>query len=274
MHGVSRVTLAALRERLAAREVGHGSAEQVERESGELLAVAALLGRETHLRSSLADASADPAGRAQLAHAVLDGRVSEQSAEIVAEAARGRWSRPSELADALESLGAEAAFALAESAGTLDRVEDELFRVARLVSSSPDLRRTLSDPGLPLEGRRGLLGQLLGDRVDATTLRLLDHVVGSLRGRQLEDALDDLVALAAVRRTETLAEATVAVALTPEQEQRLAAVLGRVYATQVKLQVVVDPTVLGGVVVRVGDEVIDGSVLHRVEQARQTTAGL
>jgi len=273
MQGVSRESLAALRERLAARELGHAGADQVEQESRELLAVATLLGREVPLRASLTDPSTPEDVRGQLARAILAGRVSSRTVEIVAEAARGRWSRPADLPDVLEHLGAEAAFTRAEAEGRLLRIEDELFRVARLVDAQPDLRRSLSGTTLPLNARRELLRTLLGGRVDSTTLALLEHVVGSLRGRRLETALEDLLELASVRRSETVAEATVAVDLTPEQEARLADVLSRVYGTQVHLQVRVDPDVIGGVVIRVGDEVIDGSVLNRIEQARRSAAG-
>ena len=272
MHGVSRESLVALRERLAERELGHASAATVEQESQELLAVAALLGRELHLRNSLTDPSSPEDARAGLVRAVFGGRVSDRTVEIVAEAARGRWSRAADLADVVEQLGVEAAFARAEAGGRLDRIEDELFRLARLVDAQPDLRRALSDPAVPIEGRRALLQTLLGARVDATTLTLVQHVVGSLRGRQLEAALETLVGLAAVRRAETVAEATVAAPLTAGQEERLAEVLGRIYGTRVRLQVQVDPAVLGGVVVRVGDEIVDGSVLNRIEQARRAAA--
>lgn len=272
MQGVSRLALEALRDRLAQREVGHGSAELVEQESRELFAVAGLLGREVQLRTTLTDPSTEGEAKAQVARAVLGSRISEPSVEIVAEAVRSRWSRQADLADALELLGAEAAFARSESAGTLDRVEDELFRFARVVASDPGLRHTLSDTSLPVEARTGLVRTLLGERADATTLALLEQVVGSLRGRRVEDSLDELVELAATRRSETVAEVTSAVALSPEQESRLTAVLARVYGTSVRLQVQVDPDVLGGIVVRVGDEVVDGSVVHRIEQARRAFA--
>jgi F-type H+-transporting ATPase subunit delta len=273
MQGASRESFAALRIRLTLRELGHASADQVERESQELLAVAALLGHELQLRGSLADPATPEDARAQLARAVLGGRLSDRSVEIVAEAARGRWSRPADLADVLEQLGVEAAFTRAEAEGRLDRIEDELFRVGRLVDAQPDLRRALSDPGVPVEARRSLLRTLRGERVDPTTLALLEHLVGSLRGRRLEAALEQLVSFAAVRRAETLAEVTVAAPLTAEQEQRLVGVLERIYSTRVRVQVQVDPDVLGGVVVRVGDEVVDGTILHRIEQARRTATG-
>lgn len=270
MQGVSRESLAALRERLTERELGHASADQVEREAQELLAVSALLGHELQLRGSLTDPSTPEEARAQLARAVFGSRVSDRTVEIVAEAARGRWSRPGDLTDVLEQLGVEAAFTRAEAAGRLDRIEDELFRIARLVDAQPDLRRSAGHQGVPVEVRRRLVRTLFGERVDPTTLLLLEHVVGSLRGRRLEEALEQLVSFAAVRRAESVAEATVAAPLTAEQEERLVAILERIYRTRIRLQVQVDPEVLGGVVVRIGDEVVDGTILHRIEQARRT----
>lgn len=272
MQGASRTSLVELHERLAQREVGHAPAEQVDQDSRDLFAVAALLGREPHLRSSLTDPSTPVETKAQIARAVLGGRIGEASLEIVAEAVRSRWSRSADLADALELLGAEATFARAEAAGDLDRVEEELFRVSRLLESDPNLRHTLVDQYLPLEARTGLVRTLLGERADPITTRLVEHLVGSLRGRRLEEALASFMVLAAQRRSETVAEATSAVALTAEQEARLSAVLTRVYGTRIRLQVVLDPTVIGGMVVRVGDEVVDGSVLHRIEQARRAFA--
>nr|WP_231126531.1 F0F1 ATP synthase subunit delta [Motilibacter aurantiacus] len=261
----SRAALEQLREQLQGRLPGEDRATA----SRELLAVAALLGRETALRATLSDPSADADAKAGLVDALLGGRLGPVALDTTRAAARSRWSRAADLPDALEALGAEAAFAEAESAGTLDRVEEELFRFSRLVVGEAQLRRTLSGGTLPVEGRVALVRDLLGSRSTPTTTALLEHVVGSLRGRRIEEALDTLVELAAARRSEVVAEATVAAPLTAEQEARLTAVLARIYGRAVRLQVEVDPSVLGGVVVRVGDEVVDGTVLHRLDQARR-----
>jgi F-type H+-transporting ATPase subunit delta len=126
---------------------------------------------------------------------------------------------------------------------------------------------------VPLDQRLGVLRDLVRDRVRPLTLALLEHVLRSPRGRRVEEAVEELVSLAAERREEIVADVRVAAPMTADQERRLAAALGGVYGRAVRLQVSVDPTLLGGVVVTVGDEVIDGSVVHRLEQARRALSG-
>nr|WP_231134350.1 F0F1 ATP synthase subunit delta [Motilibacter deserti] len=261
----SRAALDELREQLRGRLEGESRATV----ASELLAVAALLGRESALRATLSDPSAAADAKAGLVDTLLGGRLSPVALDTTRAAVRARWSRAADLPDAVEALGAEAAFAEAEATGALDRVEEELFRFSRTVVGEAQLRRALSGGTLPVEGRVALLRDLLGQRASPVTAQLLEHVVGSLRGRRLEEALDTLVELAAERRSEVVAEVTVAAPLSAEQETRLGTVLSRIYGRAVRLQVEVDPSVLGGVVVRVGDEVVDGSVLHRLDQARR-----
>jgi F-type H+-transporting ATPase subunit delta len=269
MLGASRTSLAALREQLTADEA---TAEE-EALSGELLAVADLLGREPSLRGALTDPGASPEGRAAIAAGLLGSRIGAPALSVVEGAVRARWARPRDLSDALEVLGAQAAFRRAERDGRLDAVEDELFRFGRTVGAQPELRSVLDNPAVPVEQRLGVLRELLRERVQPSTLALLEHVVRSPRGRRLEDSVEELVSLAAERREEIVADVRVAAPMTADQERRLAAALGGVYGRSVRLQVSVDPTLLGGVVVSVGDEVIDGSVVHRLEQARRALIG-
>lgn len=241
--------------------------------AGEVLAVVALLGREHGLRNAITDPASPPEVRSGVVTTLLRGRVSEPTLRLLQRAASLRWSSARELPDALEALGAQAAFLAAERDGTLDAVEDELFRFGRVLDAQPELRRALEDPALEEDRKVGLLRDLLQDKVQPVTLELLEHVVRSPRGRRPGEAVDDLVALAAQRSQEVLAEVRVATPLTAEQEQRMSAALAGIYRRSVRLQVAVDPTVLGGAVVRVGDEVIDGSVADRLEQARRRLAG-
>jgi F-type H+-transporting ATPase subunit delta len=289
MQGTSRTSLAALEQRLGelvaqqeGREqstlasvrdmlpgfLGGTESQDLQSLSQDLLAVAALLGREPRLRASLTSTGSDPGARAELVQSLLGSRIGPYALELVRQAVQARWSRPGQLVDSLELLGAEAAFSDAEADGRLDRVEEELFRVARTVTAEPQLRTALSDPAVPGEARQALVRDLIGSRADATTTRLVEHVVVSSRGRRVEAVLEQLVELAASRRSEVVAEVTAAIELSAQQEQRLAAALQRVYGTVVRLQVTVDPTLVGGIVVRVGDEVIDGSVVHRLAAAR------
>lgn len=268
MFGSSRSSLAAAIEALQGR-VDAANADSIR---DDLLAISGVLATSASLRGMLADSGADAGARAALIRSVLGGKVGETAIEVAADAVEMRWTTGTDLVDAVEALGFEAGLIGAELAGRLDTVEDELFRVDRLVANDDRLRFTLSDPGVPDAAKGAIFTDLLGGKADATTVALVTHLVSHARGRRLEDALSDLVNQSARRRERLLARVTVAADLTSTQEQRLAAALGRIYGQPVDLQVDVDPEVLGGVVVRVGDEVIDGSIAHRLDAARRRLA--
>ena len=270
MQGASRRGLEALRETAdARREAGADSAAIAD----DLLAVAALLSSEIKLRNALGDPGSDPEARAQLAEQLFGGKLNQDALALLGEAVRARWSRARDLVDSLEAIAAQAAFTVAEREGRLDRVEDELFRFGRIVAGSASLRNALAQPDVPAKQKQVLLQGLLAGKVDPTTRKLLDHVVSAPRGRRIEDAVLELSELAAQRRDRIIADVRVAAALTEDQHRRLTAALARIYGREVTLQVAVDPRVIGGAVVTVGDEVIDGTVLNRLEQARRQVAG-
>ena len=177
------------------------------------------------------------------------------------------------MSDALIEGYARALFEIARAEGTLDEVEDELFRFARLLEREPALRAALTDPGLPDDRKSALLRDLLGERARPQTLRLVEIAVTRSRGRSVETALDELADLAAQRRSRFVAQVRVARPLEAQQEARLAAGLERLYGRRVQLQVDVDPAVLGGISVRVGDEVLDGTVQRNLEAVRRSLAG-
>jgi len=166
---------------------------------------------------------------------------------------------------------ANALFEIARAEGSLETVERELFSVARAIEGSDELRNALTDQRLPVERRQGIVEQLLGDRANPTTNALVSFIVGSGRARDLPQIVDHLVERAAADRAEEVAEVRTAIPLDDSQRQRLAEVLGKATGKKVSVKVVVDPKILGGVVARVGDTVIDGSVLHRLNQLRATT---
>jgi F-type H+-transporting ATPase subunit delta len=159
---------------------------------------------------------------------------------------------------------AEALFSVAAAEDVLDEVEEELFRFARGLEREEELRDALTDPALPPERKRAVLEDVLGDRVS-----LLGFVVEQGRARDLPAIVDELVALAAERRRAAVAEVRTAVPLDREHRDRLAEALGKATGKKVELKVVVDPTVVGGVIARVGDQVIDGTVRRRLEMARE-----
>lgn len=163
---------------------------------------------------------------------------------------------------------ARALFEIARAEGTLDEVEDELFRFARSYESSDELRNALTDEQIPASKRQAIVEDLLGGKATSTTIQLVSMVVGSGRGRDLPAIIDTLVARASSAKNLELAEVRTAVPLTQDQEARLAAALANATGKQVNLKVVVDPSVLGGVVATIGDTVIDGSVRTRIDQLK------
>lgn len=284
MQSASRQSLTLLSEELdaRARDTGGDELQAALEETGDgLFAVANLLDREVGLRRTLSDPSIEGDAKVSIVEGLLSGRVSAGALSVTADAVRLRWSRPGDLAVALAQIGAQALFTVAQLRGELDGVEDDLFRFARVLEREPDLRRALMDAGRPADERVALLRDVLGataDRPGGTsgrviTVRLLESAVRSRRTRSLDAAVDELSRLAAARRQQLVASVRVARPLDEGQAQRLGDSLRRLYGRAVTLQVEVDPEVLGGAVVRVGDEMVDGSVARRLEEARRRLAG-
>jgi F-type H+-transporting ATPase subunit delta len=163
---------------------------------------------------------------------------------------------------------ASALFSVARTEGNLAEVEDELFRFARTLESNDELRTTLTDAALPVSRRQQIVEDLLGGKANPVTVALASMVVGAGRSRDLVAIIDELVRLSASEANRELAEVRSAVPLTDEQRSRLAEALGQATGKTIELKVVVDPSVLGGLVAQVGDTVIDGSVRSRLEQLK------
>lgn len=164
---------------------------------------------------------------------------------------------------------ANAMLEVARAEGRLEDVEDEVFRFARAFESSDELRMALSDASLPAERRVAVVEDLLGAKALRVSVALVVLVVAAGRAGELPEIVDRFVELAAAEHRRAVAEVRSAVALTPEQTERLREALNRATGKDVELKVVVDPSVLGGVVARVGDVVIDGSVRRRLEQLKE-----
>ncbi|MDR8410588.1 F0F1 ATP synthase subunit delta [Nonomuraea sp. 3-1Str] len=269
MRGLSRSSLAEVEERFNAVA---GSAD-LGALSDELFAIADLLDREHGLRRALSDPSRSAEIKAGSVRALLAGKVGEAALATTEAAVSARWSRASDLADVLERLGVVAAAAEAESQGTLDEVEDELFRFGRVVAANPALRRALAAGDAPEEGKRQLLSDLLGGKAAMASRRLITQVAVHPRGRSLEAGLEEFGQLVAQQRQRYVAVVRSAVELTDEQKQRLATWLRTSYGRDVHLNVEVDPRVLGGFSVRIGDEIIDTTIVGRIEEVRRRLAG-
>jgi F-type H+-transporting ATPase subunit delta len=164
---------------------------------------------------------------------------------------------------------AQALFALAEAEGVLDEVSDELFRFSRTVEQRSELREALTDPKLPAERKRAVLRDLLGERANPHTVNVLEFIVEQGRARELAAITSELIELAAERRRHAVAEVRTAVPLDGERRAKLAQALSEATGKDVELKVIVDPSIVGGIVARVGDQVIDGSIRRRLELARE-----
>ena len=241
--------------------------------AGELHQVSRLLEVQPRLRRLLGDPSTATDRRTGFARSVLNGKISGSALNLVVEAVGLRWSNPWDLTDALSIIGDELLLDSAQSAGQLDNIEDELFRFGRILRAQDDLRGLLDEQSVPAERRIGLLNGVVGDKVDPVTLALLDQAVRSGRKRTIELAIDDLLERTAEVRGQSVADVSTAVALTDEQEQRLGAALSRLYDRTITVRTQVDPSIQGGLVVRIGNEIIDGSVAHRLAVIRAELAG-
>jgi F-type H+-transporting ATPase subunit delta len=269
MLGSSRTSLRLLNEAVDAAfdDPGLGQA------GSDLLAITDLLTREKSLRLALADGGLAESGRKEILERLVGGKVSPLALSLSTKAVGLRWSSDADLVDALELAGASALIGQAEKAGTADRVAEELFRFGRVVDANGDLQLTLSGSGTPVESRQAIVADLLANKADDATVQLASFVVTHLRGRRIDEALQTMVELAAVRRGELAAVIRVAGPMEPQQEERLAAALRNLYGQPVQLSIEVDPEIIGGISVQVGDELIDGTLAHKLNQARRRLAG-
>jgi F-type H+-transporting ATPase subunit delta len=270
MRGVSRASFAALTDQLTAQALTGATAAT--RLANELFAVVGLLDTEHGLRRALADPGKPPGEKGAITGALLHEKVTRRTEDLVVAAAESHWASPGDMVDALEQLAVEAMVLAAQAGDGLDDLEDELFRFGRVISANPDLRAALADRAAPAELKRQLLGTLLDSKVTAVTLTLITQVVTHPRGRSLNQALELCAAIAARRRQELIAVVRSAVELSATQRRRLAEALAGAYGHQVHLNVVLDPSVLGGISVQIGDELIDGTAATRLAEVRRKLA--
>ena len=239
----------------------------------ELFSVVRLLDGEVGLRRALGDSSAAPERRERLLSGLLSGKVGPQTLEVLVAAVRERWSTPRELVDGIDHLGRTALLVRAEREGRLDAVEDELFRFGRIVAADTTLEQALTDRSAPNPAKAELIRTLIGGKAEAVTVALVEQLVVAPQGRPLVAGLAELAAEAAKRRERSVAYVVSAGPLTQQQQDRLAAALDRIYARPIALHIEVDPRIQGGLVIKVGDEVIDGSAIGRIDELRRRLAG-
>lgn len=238
--------------------------------SGELVSVAKLLDQETIVTRYLTVPAEDGAPRVRLIERLVSGKVGDPTLEVLKTAVSERWSANADLVDAIEHVSRQALLEVAQRDGEVDEVEDQLFRVARMLDAQPRLAILLSDYGVPSDGRIGLLRKVLDNAsgtVNKTAVTLLSQTIELLRGQGAESAVQFLAEAAVARRGEVVAQVAAAAELSDAQRTRLVEVLSRIYGHPVTVQMQVDPDLLGGLLISVGDEVIDGTLSSRLTAA-------
>jgi F-type H+-transporting ATPase subunit delta len=272
MQAASRESYAAAAQSLEAYVAG-AEPDDIARVADEVLAAAALLRREPRLRRALADPARSGDERVELFRGLFDGKVSDDTADVLTELVRGRWSTGGDLLDAAELVGVDALLGSAERAGQLADVEDELFRFGQIAGGDPRLAVALGDSTATPERRAELVRGLLEGKAAPATIRLAELALAGLGGRGFSASLTRLVELAALRRGRSVAYVTVAAPLTDAEEERLGTLLTGLYGREVSVQVIVDPDALGGMSVQVGDSRYDGTIRRRLHDTRIALTG-
>jgi len=268
LRGASRASLVKLREQID-EVVGDADAATV---SDELFSVVDLLDRQPALRRALTDPARSGADRQLLASGLLTGKLSPATTELTGRAAALEWARTRDLSDSVEAAAVLVAVTDADRRGRLDAVEDQLFAFGGAIDESPSLASALSDPAAPTDAKIGLVGDLL-DGADPATISLAKRAVSAPRAGTLTETVGDFARIAADLRRRLVATVRTAVELNDVQRDRLRAALGRQYGREIHLNVVIEPEVVGGISVTIGDDLIDGTLRTRVTEATRLLVG-
>lgn len=238
--------------------------------SAELFVVAKTLHGSLSLRRAITDPSRDASAKETLVKDLFKS-LSAPAIDLTAKVSSIRWSNSGDLVQVLEQLAIEAQASAANIDGALDRVEDELFAAEQAVSGSPELRKALITVGAD-NAKAGIIKDLFAKNGSPYTVALLSQLVTTLRGRSIEVAFHDYKYALAARRNRVIALVRVAVALTDAQRDRLAASLTAQVGQPVRINIEIDPTIIGGVAIKFADELVDGTVVNRLANAGRSMA--
>jgi F-type H+-transporting ATPase subunit delta len=268
MQAASREALRAVRTQLSSVLGRFSKTEGLTALAEELYAVAHLLTAQPRLRRRLADPASAPEQRTGLADALLNGKISASALSVVDSAVAARWSTAWDLVDAIETSGDDVLLAAADQDNSIATVEDELFRLERILDRESQLTTLLDEATVDTTKRADLIEAVLQGRANPITVALVRHAVSTQRKRSILLALDDLIEAAGARRERSVARVISAVEITAAQQRALSERLSEVYGRRIDVRYAVDPAIRGGLVVRVGDEVIDGSLASRLKDIR------
>lgn len=264
MIGASRESLAKVQSALHSRQ---GDLNTL---SADLFAIASLIQNQKSLRLTLADSGQPVAGRQALVKEILGGKVSVAAIETLGDVVAARWSSDADLISAVEILGAQAAFISAKNSNSLDQVEEEIFKFGRSVDASADLQMALTTPAVSTAAKSAIIADLVANKVQPATQTVLAYFVANLRGRRVDVVIGELLDVAAELQNSVVAEVRSALPLDATQIQRLTAALAKLTGKQVRVNVAIDTHVIGGISVKIGEDIIDGTVVTRLKDARRS----
>ncbi|MDR0990582.1 MAG: ATP synthase F1 subunit delta [Propionibacteriaceae bacterium] len=234
----------------------------------DVLVISRGLSNNPFLRQALSDVSTPVEARRQVAQSLLQDKVTPTALSVLDAALAISWTDGHALVWAMERQGVRAIWRWADQTGVFDQVIDELFAAGQLVTTTPELRRAVTDFTVDPERRRGLVQQVFADKVQAPTLALIEQAAVT-RYSTFEDAIDQALAWASQLQRLQVAVVTVAQPLTSAQQDRLTAALASRTDRPIRLEQVIDPAVIGGLRVELGDDVIDATVTARLAAARR-----
>jgi F-type H+-transporting ATPase subunit delta len=237
----------------------------------ELFSCAEVLAGSIALRRAITDPSRDSASKVVLVKDLFGKALAPQALEIITSIASLRWSSSGDLVPVIEQLAIEAQSSAANIAGELDRVEDEFFAMSQAIASSFELRKAFTSLG---RAKLTLVADLVGKIYTESTVKLVSHLISNLRGRSIEAAFEDYFFAIAARRNRLIAHVQVARSLSDAQRERLSTALSGQVGQPVRVNIEVNPSVIGGVGVRFGDEIIDGTISNRLAGAGRALVGV
>lgn len=249
------------------------SEAQVRTWGEQLFGVADSLAASVSLSRALTDPARNGEARSALAHGLLTGKVDEVVADVVSGLARENWSRAEDLPAAIEQIGVDSVLSAAEHAGQLAEVEDEIYRLDRIVAGERELALALTARGRSVDDRVELMGSVLAGRTRPETEILAKRACVVPHGQALGSALRGYADAAAARRQRLVAAVTSATPLSDEQIARLTETLRRKHGREVQVHVSLDPAVVGGLRIEIGEQVVDATLSSRLAEARRRLAG-
>ena len=272
LKGSSRLSLVATRAQLE-KLISSSDASVASKVSADLLAIVTVLDSSIALRRALTDYARDAASKVELSKTVFSGVQSENAFTLLSTMVGLRWSSPRDLGDVIELLGVEAATVGVEKASQLDQLESELFAFAQIVAKNPELRATFALRSTSEVKKSDLVSALLSGKALQASIDLISFLVDHPRGRNLESGLNEFADVISARKARLIAHVVSANPLTSEQTTRLTSALTKMMGHEIRVNVSVEKEVVGGLSIRIADELIDGTLIARLAQADRLLAG-